>query len=301
MDEQPPIRPFTIEEAVPLLRVLSKLAPIRVVNASRFFRTRWPYVCWVDAPAFHFGTELIPKLDRYPGKGMWILFSAPPRSCITVWPNSARGESPFVVPERERERFHQQVQSLTKRLTHTGVPVLWQRSPFVDPEEFRAEKVSEMPKLGAYLEEELGLRDKPSLGVEFSSESFELPLIEDRAGPGGGVTLVADPVTYSETGLSTSPFDRHIHFWITPEENRALYSEISTLGGRDHPWPLLSRVVQSKYGLALLPKDIPLLAAEIVGFGAKSRDRTVHDALEKLQSICRSACNYDLGLFIGGV
>jgi hypothetical protein len=297
-----PVAPFTMEESAPVLRAFSKLGHVKVVNGNPFFRTIWPYVCWVDEPEFHTQTRLMLSLSDYPGKGLWALFQDQPRLCLMALPNSQRGESPFVLREGAREQFQPQVQARIKRLTDAGKPVPWRDEPFVSPEEFRAEKVLELAKLGSYIEEELGLQDKPSLGVEFFSESLELPLIEDRAGnPGSGIVLVADPMKYSVFGFSTSPFDRAIHFWITPEENRALYSEISAIAGVDTLWPLLLKVAEAKYGgLAILPEEIPQLAAETVDLAAKSKNSSVQDALEKLQSISRSAQHYHLGLYISG-
>jgi hypothetical protein len=307
MVESEPIRPFSMEEAAPVLLAFSKLGQVTMVNANRFSRKYWPYVCWVDAPEFHTGKQLSRILFLYPGKGFWRLILDQPRLCLIVQPNSLRGESPFVIGEEERAQLQPLVEAEVKRLDESGVPVPWRATPYVSRDEFRAEKVSEMHELGSYLEQALGVQDKTSLGVEFSNESLELPLMEDRAGPGGGIILAADPTKFSLTNISTSAFDRAVHFWITEKETEELYSEMSEvekLSGRHEGqdgWPLLSSVLGSEYGgLVVSPHEVIQLASELADFTTLSKSGSVRDALERLQSICRSAQNYHLGLYAPG-
>lgn len=302
-----PLRPFSIEEAEPVLRALSKLGHVKVVNPHPFFHMPWPHICWVDAPEFHPEPGFAYILYRYPGRGFWSVIPDLPRLCLFVTPNSLRWESPFVVRKESREKSKEWVESLIKRLDEFGTAMPWRASPFVDPDQFRSEKVSEMLNLGTHLEEALGVRDKPSLGVEFSNESLELPLIEDRPGPGGGVLLISDPVKFAESGKMTSPYDRRIHFWVTEDEGDELSLEISAQSAGksegQNPWALLQEVARanSEYGgLIIYPEQIPQLAAEANEFVTKSRSASARGALEKIESICRSARNYRLGIRIHG-
>ncbi len=292
-----------------MLRALSKLGHVKVVNAHPFFRMPWPHICWVDAPELHPEEGFASILHKYPGKGSWFVIPDQPRLCLFVAPNSMRGESPFVVREGLRGQWKEQVEAIVKGLDASGMTAPWRATPFVDPDQFRAEKVLEMANLGVYLEQALGVEGKPSLGVEFSNESLELPLMEDRAGPGGGVLLVSDPLKFAENGMLTSPYDRRIHFWVTEDEGNELYSEISTLvqsagnSEEQNKWALLQRVAAagSEYGgLVVYPEQVPQLAAEATEFATKSRAAPARDALEKIESICRSAGNYRLGICIHG-
>src|SRR5579859_1810448 len=156
---------FTYDEAAPLLRTLSKLHRVTVVDDGPYLHVDWPHICWLDKPELHVSDTLA----QYPGTGLWLLLSDFPRICLAVQPD------------------------------------LWkEESEKVNPEEFLAKMVSEIPKLAEYLEQQLGLEDKPELGVEVSRETLELPHIEDRDGPGGGVVLAADPKTFAMTSAATS-------------------------------------------------------------------------------------------------
>ena len=70
MAEIEPVRPFTMDEAAPVLQAFSKLGHVRMVKANRFFRMEWPYVCWIDAEEFHTGKGLVRILYQYPGKAL---------------------------------------------------------------------------------------------------------------------------------------------------------------------------------------------------------------------------------------
>jgi hypothetical protein len=180
MSQPPADRPFTVEEAGPLLKVLSKLHSISVVEESPFAKLGWPHIC------FAWTSELLPLnqvLPEYPGAGAWYLFSDLPRLCLAVQPNARRPQ-----PDRTSQ------------------------------EEFRAKIIAEMPQLSSFIEDKLNLKLRPELGVELSSHKFDLPFMEDHSGPGDFVLLVADPSLYAETGAPTSSLDRTLHFGITREE-----------------------------------------------------------------------------------
>lgn len=173
-------RPFTSEEAGPLLKALSKIHPINVVEKSPFVKLGWPHIC------FAWASELLPLnqvLPEYQGAGAWYLFSDLPRLCLAVQPNA-----------RSPQADH------------------------ISQAEFRAKIIAEMPQLADFIEDKLDLKLRPELGVELSYHKFDIPFMEDRSGPGDFVSLVADPSLYAETGVPTSPLDRTLHFGITREE-----------------------------------------------------------------------------------
>src|SRR6267143_499102 len=189
---------FKAEEVNILLEVLGRLGSVTVVDDSPFFKLDWPHICWISTKELSAITPSL--LAGYPGRGSWTVVSDHPRTCLMVRPNMRRGE---LTTKREAE------------------------SVAASAESFRSEMVREIPKLADFIEQALKLRSKPSLGVHFSSETVDLPYFEDHAGPGGGIILAADPGEFVRTGLSTSPFDRATHFWLTEGEENLLYLELN--------------------------------------------------------------------------
>ena len=254
---------FTNEEAAPLLLALSELHRVIVVEDGPYLHVDWPHICWLDQPELHVSDTLA----QYPGAGLWLLLIDFPRACIAVQPDTWKQE-PQIVESKELG-------------------------------EFRARMVAEIPKLADYLQEQLELRNKTPMGVEMSKESLELPFIEDRDGPGGGVLLAADPKKFAATRVATSPFDRATHFWITPDEIEQLGSAVAKAEGSNR-YLLLKRVADSSYGALFIPDEIPRLADECNAFLAEPGSRALRDALMRLQSICRSAQHYHLGIYVAG-
>ncbi len=110
-----------------------------------------------------------------------------PRRCLVVEPNVRRGESPFVVSGVVPDGSSKEVVQLADRLQKFGIPTPWRNSPYVDLKEFEGRILLEIPKVADFVEKELALVGKPSFGVEVSHARLELPLMEDRDGPGQGV------------------------------------------------------------------------------------------------------------------
>jgi hypothetical protein len=269
-----------------LLNVLSRLGPVTVVKDSPFSIINWPHFCWVSTKELSHLTPAL--LARYPGKGSWTVVSDHPRVCLVVQPSFRRGES------------YAEFDELAKRIGTDKGDLRSNSSPDMKNEpSFRTEMIREIPNLASFIEGELNLESKPSLGVHFSTESFELPFMEDHAGQGGSIILALDPAEFVRTRLSTSPFDRAIHFWLTEEEERELYLETSTSGSPS--MPLLMQVAQSGFGgLILPPGQMAQLATESAALKLKTSNYRVHAALDKLLSICRSAEYYHLGIYIPG-
>lgn len=268
---------FSDEEMKPFLQSLSKLGPVTVVEDSPYSTIAWPHFCWLSTKELSVVTPAL--LARYPGRGSWTVFSDHPRVCLAVQPNFRKGES--------YAEFSARVGN-----DDPGMNSSVKGS-------FRPAMVEEISKLASYLEEALELKEKPTSTIQAGAGSLDLPHIEDQAGQGGGVILASDPAQFVKTGLATSPSDRAIHFWLTEDEERALYLELS----KENPEssPLLLKICQSAFGgLILSAEQMPALAAESAALKGKTTDRIVEAALDKLLSICRSAGFYHLGVYIPG-
>ncbi len=299
MHMSPLNRPFNTDQAAPLLHVISKLHRVVIVDDGPYLRIDFPHICWIDAEPFR---QLNNALLRYPGPFRWAVFLNLPRRCLLVEPNVSRGESPFFKSESSAETSELEITEFADRLEALGVPVPWRNSPFVDPAEYRAQVVAEIPRVAAFIDKALQLEEKPSLGVEVSHESLELPLIEDHDGPGRGVVLVTDVRKYAREKTATSQYDRAVHYWITEEEELALTKEIMTRG-EDYKtkWPLLWQVGGARYGgLAIPREDVARLALESERLGSETDKTEIRHVLRRIQSVCRSAENYHLGIFIPG-
>jgi hypothetical protein len=228
--------------------------------------------------------------------------------CLVAEPNIEKGEPLPVDLEQDRDA-EERLAKLEGKITNRGVAVPWKEIHFVNPEEFKAKMVHELPKLALFTEEVLDLSGKLPLGVKISDQSLELPLMKDRSGPGYGVILAADPVRYVSTRLSTSPFDRMLHFWITDDEANQLWSEISMfeteLNNGDERaaprYPMLSKVAGAKYGgLVVLPSEVTSIALESATLQERTENGTLKLALERISSVCMSAESYHLGIYVPG-
>lgn len=97
------------------------------------------------------------------------------------------------------------------------------------PEELRQWEIEDMSTLAAFIEEQLELKDKPSLGVEVSTANLEFQLVEDVAATSNetvNVLLAAEPEAFLNKRTRTSEYDRVLHSWITDEEYGQLYDAL---------------------------------------------------------------------------
>jgi hypothetical protein len=111
-----PMSRLSVDEARPLLDVLSRLGHVTIVPASRFEESNVAYVCWMDSHPF---PVLVGVLARYPGAFRWVVASSPPRRCLWVEPNPTRGESPFYGIDR-RELNPEEVGRVANNLREIG-------------------------------------------------------------------------------------------------------------------------------------------------------------------------------------
>ncbi len=73
--------------------------------------------------------------------------------------------------------------------------------------------------------------------------------------------LVADHLKYARQKATTSQNDRAIHYWVTKEESKELWVEISRANEvGESAWPLLSRIVATEYeSQIVLSSEVPSL------------------------------------------
>jgi hypothetical protein len=280
--------------------MVSRLGHVVVVPQNPYFRGPSPLVCWLDATEFRAVDDVMWK---YPGFGRWYFIQDLPRRCLAVEPNTEKGE-PFSVEKADQTEARAYLKGVETILESRGLRVPWGNSPILTPKDFRTAIVREIPKLTQYLEEVLNLEGKPSVGVEFSDLDLRLPLMEDQEGPGDGVVLAADPKRYSLTKLSTSSYDRTLHFWITDQECEELWSEMSRnapSSETENDCPFLSKVVTARYGgLVISPGDVDALSSETARLKERISRISLIRALDRISSVCRSARNYHLGLYLHG-
>lgn len=299
------IRPFTVDEARPLLQVLSKLGHVKVVDGSPHLKLGWPYICWLDD-----GSHSYPlPLQKYPGRGLWLLTSDLPRICLMVQPDLRKGESPFVISSAELEKAGKkkvaaEVAKMADRMNAMNTPTPWRDNPYVDPDEFRADVVAEIPKLAAYLDGQEPFKEKASLGVEVSHENLDLPGMEDRDGDSEECMLVSDLKRFSSANGMRGPYDRALHFWVNSADESKLYGALVRISGSDEiaerDWPMLYRVAQSQYGAEFTQEEVELLQNELGRFRKGHADIGLNDAMDILASICKSAKAYNLAIYVPG-
>jgi hypothetical protein len=292
-----PREQLSVDESAPLLDIISRLGHVTVIDIGPYEKASFPYICWIDSTSFRL---LGSTLARYPGAFRWVVVAKPPRRWLQIEPNPFRGESPFYGTD-SAALDPQGVAKVAETFEKFGVNAPWRNSPLVDPTDYRARLLEELPKVAAFIEKELKLEDKPSLGIDVSTNRLELPLIEDHEGS-RSVILAADPDLYAFERVPTSDLDRTVHYWVTGEEEYVLMDAIANTGGNyDENWPLLWEVAGAHDGgAAILAQDVHRLAQEAESFRSRTQDTKLKDVLRRLVSVCRSAQNYRLGIYISG-
>jgi hypothetical protein len=287
------VLPFTSAEAEPLLKTISKIHRVMLVPESPYANgfSSYPRICFLDNGPFGL---LNPAMLKFPGKASWMILSDLPRCYLaaTVARKKSRAGS-FYTSIPDQSDF-----------TVVNTPEPEQEKPLPSSsEELRQWAIEDMPTLAAFIEEQLELKDKPSLGVEVSTANLELPLVEDAAATGNetvNVLLAADPEAFLTKRTPTSEYDRLLHSWITDEEYGRLYDAL-----HDTPhWqnlPMLARIAeQGIYGvLTIQRQDVAQLANECA-LAARDATLKLTATLNKILRVSRSAMAYRLGLVIEG-
>lgn len=285
------VLPFTTAEAEPLLKTISKIHRVTLVPESPYAGfSGHPRICLLDDGPFG---SLNPVMLRFQGKTSWMVVGDLPRCYILAnlaWNTDLAGR--FYSPVSEQSQTAELIDQDPLRAIAVPSSI----------EEFREWAIEDMPALATLIEQRLDLKDKPSLGVEFSKTNLEFPLIEDSAATGNqrvNALLAADPVGYLENRRTTSEYDRLLHSWITDEEYGQLYDSL-----HDTPqWrnlPILARLAeQGIYGvLAIESVEIARLIDECKVAVLEYPHLT--GAFDTIHRVCRSAIAYKLGLVIEG-
>lgn len=270
------IKPFSLEEAKPFLQTISKLHDVVVVNPSPYLKIGWPRICWLTDANF----GVINTVSwKFRGQARWYLLSDMPRTCLVA-------------------------EALQTGLPEDAAdPSSWRRAA----DRIRQIASGDLPRFASFLEDQLDLKDKPSLGYRALEHELELPLMEDRAGSGRPVALVSDPKKYAaKEGLPTSLLDRTIHYWITEKEYDLLYDILNEEQGRGSKpksleYPLLWRIASGSFeNVVLYPSEVRSLAGECQRLSSATHNSQVTAALLKMQSVSQSAENYQLGICVPG-
>jgi hypothetical protein len=296
-----------------LPHVLSKIAPlewwnfaessaaIRREDYSSAFRYEVAKQDTWEFPRFYFSffrpkpetkMSLIAAVNEYEGDVVWVMHD----DCIGAMPGKPTFYTPITTPE-ERSNFE----------------VLARNPPQANPE-FVKRAMLDAPKFSAYLEQRLGLRDKPSLdfdphwltreGLAASRGEFE-----DFWEPGDrSIFLARNPEEYAKTSKPTSPIDRDLALRIGMFEEDALLSELdaessqrSGISSSSVPWyPLLSRLRDITDDALYGPGEIDALLAEILRAQDIVRDPQSIRGLDTLARIARWAQKLKVGIYLGG-
>ena len=282
------VLPFTTAEAEPLLKTISKIHRATLVTESPYAGfSGYPRICLRDDGPFG---SLNPVMLWFKGKTSWMVVGDLPRCYVLA--NLAWDAGRFYSPLSEKSERAEPIDQDPPR--EIAVPS--------SLEEFREWAIEDMPALATLIEQRLDLRDKPSLGVEFSAASLEHPLIEDAAATGNqrvNVSLVADPGAYLENRRPTSEYDRLLHAWLTDEEYGHLYDAL-----HDTPqWrnlPILARLVEEGIYSALAIESVEVARLIDESEVAVLEYPHLKGAFDTIHRVCRSAMAYKLGLVIEG-
>lgn len=285
--------PFTVAEAEPLLKAISKIHRVTVLQESPYARgfSSYPRICFLNDGLFG---KLNRELVRFQGKTAWMLVSDLPRCYLAATVTRkmpAAGHFYTPIPEESQTT----IANAPEAEPETVLP------PSLD--QLRLWAIEDMPALAAYIEQKLNLRDKPSLGIVVSTVDLELPLIEDAEATGDETVtavLTADPERFLIERAPTSEYDRVLHSWITDEEYGRAYDAL-----HDTPhwqrFPVLARVVeQGIYGvLGISRVEVAELKNECE-VAIRDSNLGLTDTLNKILRVCRSAMAYQLGLVMEG-
>jgi hypothetical protein len=286
------VLPFTVAEAEPLLKVISKIHRVTVVQESPYAGgfSEYPRICFLeDGPFGKLNLELV----WFKGKTAWMVLSDLPRcylAATVAWEIPTAGHFYTPIPDESQTTIN---------------------APEAEPEtvlpssldQLRQWAIEDMPVLAAYIEQKLDLRDKPSLGVVVSTVDLELPLIEDAEATGNErvtALLTADPERFLIERVPTSEYDRVLHSWITDEEYSRAYDALHDTPHWDRS-PVLARVVeQGIYGVLGIPQAEVAVLKNECEVAARDSNLGLTDTLNKILRVCRSAMAYQLGLVIEG-
>lgn len=251
-----------LDEVRPVLDVISRLAPLKVATEPNVMAGS-VRVCFEDDQAL---TGLNATLVRFKGNAAWLLISHLPLVCLVA------------VPEESMLREH-------------GVGT---------ESELRERILRDVPALAKFLEDECGLRSKPSKGIRVLPRSAETVIVH---GPGGPTFLVADPKRFLLNDfLFTSARDQTLEFWMSDRELDDLYdalhpaqSSVRATGEVD----LLRRISETTYeNLIVMPEEVARLRRQCENMSRVPS--SLKDAMLRIIAICDLAAPHHLGIVVLG-
>jgi hypothetical protein len=259
---------LTIQESLPLLKVISKLGRI-VVKSSPLGQTfGLPHFCFMPSDYNHAALNLKglgEAMAGFESKGEWFITSDFPRICVLVQPK-----------ERKYAGSHD-----------AGV-------------RFRELITKEIPKMSVWLEERLSLNSAPDRGLELQPVDLSLEGPDDHYAPHiNNIYLVADPKEFAgNTAQMTSPRDRLLHYGLSLQDMDALRNSASAHDYQLKDWKFLSRFWQEYKDQLIVQSEVRDLHAELLRLRTESDDPAVNHACDILLSISSSAARHNLGIFI---
>jgi len=240
-------------------------------------------------------SSLLQAVNEYKGDVTWSMSDF----CITAVPGMPTYFAPMTaMPDRQMmEEF-------------------LRNPPKADPE-FVRRAMLDAPRFAAYLEERLGLKDKPA--VDFDPHWLtQKGLAESRAPfenyvePGDwSVVLAFKPQEYARVSEPSSPADRSLSMGISEHQNEILLQELGAVwqsGEQDDEpltplvpgYPLLARLSDLTEDAYYEANEVDALLAEYLQAQAVVKNPQSIRGLDNLIRIARWAQKLKLGIYFGG-
>jgi hypothetical protein len=264
-------------------------------------RDTWhfPRFCFsLFRPRLEVFSSLLAAVNEYSGDVIWSMSD----ECITAVPG-APGKITRHVTAIPRAEDLKKIEELVRN------------PPHADPE-FVKRAMLDAPRFAAYLEQRLGLINKPSLdfgpqwltreGLAASRGPFE-----NYLEPGSwSVFLASSPQEYAKTSRPTSDRDRSLSIGIGMDGQAALLKELGAdwdsyqQSEMDAPlvpaYPLLSRLSDYTADTLYERDEIDALFAETLRAQAKVEDPQAVRTLDNLIRVVRWAQKLKVGIYFGG-
>jgi hypothetical protein len=264
----------------------------------------FPQFCFsLFRPGLEVFSSLIAAVNEYSGDVIWSMSD----ECITAVPGTPGKIARHLVappvaaslPVEDLKKFEE----------------LARNPPQADPE-FVKRAMLDAPRFAAYLEQRLGLKDKPS--IDFDSQwltreglAASRGQYEDYLEPGSwSVFLASSPQEYAKTSRPTSDRDRSLSIGIGMDGQAALLKELGAdwdsyqQDEMDAPlvpaYPLLSRLSDYTADTFYERDEIDALFAETLRAQAKVKDPQAIRTLDNLIRVVRWAQKLKVGIYFGG-
>jgi hypothetical protein len=251
---------LTLDEVQPVLDVISRLGPLRLVSEPEFMAGSLK-ICFADDNAFR---DLTAALGRFQGNASWLLIAHVPLVCLVA------------IPEESNIR---------------GQPI--------DTTKFRRWILQDIAPLAAFLEAELSLRDQPSKGIQILPPSPAITghgpggptyLVSDPERFLANKLVPTSPYDRTiEYWLSEQELDQPYDV-LHPSGGREVALEDADL---------LTRISEKTYeNLIILADEVARLKRQCEGMSRTPR--SLSDAMQRIMTICDLAARDRLGIVVIG-